>query len=59
MQGPDFLFNDADSTVFECLASNLVAGETAQHSWQKAESVNGIGAFLFSLNSSFFLNENR
>lgn len=42
VQSPDLLFNDTDTTTLTCLGSNLVAGETAQHYWQKAESVNGV-----------------
>ena len=38
---PDFLFKDTEETVLHCLGSNLVAGETAYHYWQKAETVDG------------------
>ena len=41
VSGPDFLFKDTEETVLHCLGSNLVAGDTAYHYWQKAEEVNG------------------
>ena len=41
VQNPALLFNDTDSTTLTCLGANLVAGETAQHYWQKAESAGG------------------
>ena len=39
--GPAFLYANTDATQLQCLASNLNAGETAKHYWQKSEMVDG------------------
>ncbi|XP_063686077.1 uncharacterized protein LOC134819859 [Bolinopsis microptera] len=54
VQNPAFLFNDTDTTTLTCLGSNIVAGETAQHYWQKAESVDGVIAYKNITSSADF-----
>jgi len=57
--GPAFLYHDTDATKLQCLASNLDAGESAKHYWQKSEVIDGLTVYR-NVSSNFTMtHQNR